>query len=179
MSSLNILVIAWDHFTLWCRYIFINLVLDQIFYLNKLYLFPFVVQNIGKNQFYWGCDLKAARSFYDKWLIQMNSRKLHIFVEKFLFYLFWYRVRMSLHLNQQQTETNIKTCRWWHLNWVLKHEKELWEYMEQLILFANLWMSEKKIYSSMNYKVQCGHGEVCVCKEKIYLETGDTTNKKT
>lgn len=51
---------------------------------------------------------------------------------------------MSLHLNQQPTETDIKPYRQWHWNWVLK-DVEFWKYKKGLTGFVNFWMPEEKM----------------------------------
>lgn len=99
------------------------------------------------------------------------SGKLHFSDQKSVFCLFQYSVTMSLHLNQQPTETDIKTYRQWHWNWVLKDEKEFWKYKKWLMVFVNFWMPEEKmIYLSIlkgtvEFSVAIANAVcACVCK---------------
>lgn len=99
--------------------------------------------------------LEGGAGFYDKWWTQMNSQeKSHISGQKCLFRLFQYRVihpfTMSFCLNQQQIGTHIKPCRWWRLNWVLKHEKELWKHLGRLPQCLQTYESLKKDDIFMN-----------------------------
>lgn len=127
---------------------------------------PTCAQNIGKNQFHWGCDLKAVGDFMTNgWLKWTQENYLSSVRNRSFVYLTieWY-VTMSLLWSQQQIETHIKPCRWWLLELSLKTLRSSENIREGWLSVRRLKGAWKKNDIFRNeLKSVSGHSEGCVC----------------
>lgn len=113
---------------------FSHLLLGQTSYLNELHSFPFLHGTWGKTNFFEAVgDLRTNGGL--KWTLKNIT-----YFQSEISRLFQYRVICpfttsrvnTIRLNRQQIDTHIKPRRWWHLNWVLNHEKKLWKHKGRL-----------------------------------------------